>query len=60
MGMNPNPYATGETTVKYLQRLVHNPFTAKRSLSALSMAVQRHGNAFGEVQTDVRRRLESA
>lgn len=59
-GMNPNPYATGETTIKVSQRLVLNHFTAKRLLGALSTAVQRHEKAFGQVETDVRRRLKSA
>ena len=42
LGLNPNPYATGEVTVPVTQRIIMNHFTAKRLLSALSMALQRH------------------
>ncbi len=57
LGLNPNPYATGETTVHVGQRIIMNHFTAKRLLSALSMALQRHEQAFGVLETDVRRRV---
>ena len=35
-----------------------NHYTAKRLLSALSMALQRHEQAFGVLETDVRRRVK--
>jgi len=57
LGLNPNPYATGEITVPVGQRIIMNHFTAKRLLSALSMALQRHEQAFGVLETDVRRRV---
>ena len=57
LGLNPNPYATGEVTVPVGQRIIMNHFTAKRLLSALSMALQRHEQAFGVLETDVRRRV---
>jgi hypothetical protein len=57
LGLNPNPYATGEVTVPVTQRIIVNHFTAKRLLSALSMALQRHEQAFGVLETDVRRRV---
>ena len=56
LGLNPNPYAQGEVTVPVGQRIIMNHFTAKRLLSALSMALQRHEQAFGVLETDVRRR----
>lgn len=58
LGLNPNPYATGEVTVPVGQRIIMNHFTAKRLLSALSMALQRHEQAFGVLETDVRRRVK--
>ena len=57
LGLNANPYATGETTVKVSQRIIMNHFTAKRLLAALGMALQRHETAFGTVETDVRKRV---
>ena len=59
LGLNPNPYAQGEVTVPVSQRIIMNHFTAKRLLSALSMALQRHEQAFGVLETDVRRRVRS-
>ena len=58
LGLNPNPYATGEVKVPVTQRIIMNHFTAKRLLSALSMALQRHEQAFGVLETDVRRRVK--
>ena len=57
LGLNPNPYAQGEVTVNVSQRIIMNHFTAKRLLSALSMALQRHEQAFGVLETDVRKRV---
>jgi hypothetical protein len=59
LGLNPQPYATGEATVKVSQRIIMNHFTAKRLLAALGMALQRHENAFGMVETDVRKRVRT-
>lgn len=58
LGLNPNPYAQGSVTVHVGQRIIMNHFTAKRLLSALSMALQRHEQAFGVLETDVRRRVK--
>jgi hypothetical protein len=60
LGLNPNPYATGEVKVPVGQRIIMNHFTAKRLLSALSMALQRHEQAFGVLETDVRRRVRKS
>lgn len=56
-GLNPNPYGTGNTTVRVAQRIIVNHFTAKRLLIALSRALQRHEQAFGVLETDVRKRV---
>jgi len=57
LGLNPTPYATGKVEVKVTQRIILNHFTAKRLWSALSMALQRHEQAFGVLETDVRKRV---
>ena len=59
LGLNPQPYATGDVTVNVTQRIILNHFTAKRLLSALSMALQRHEQAFGVLETDVRKRVKA-
>ena len=59
LGLNPQPYATGEVTVQVAQRIILNHYTAKRLLSALSMALQRHEQAFGVLETDVRKRVKT-
>lgn len=60
LGLNPNPYAQGNVTVHVGQRIIMNHYTGKRLLSALSMALQRHEQAFGVLETDVRRRVKPA
>ena len=59
LGLNPQPYATGPVTVSVQQRIILNHYTAKRLLSALSMALQRHEQAFGVLETDVRKRVKA-
>jgi hypothetical protein len=59
LGLNPTPYATGKVDVKVNQRIILNHFTAKRLWSALSMALQRHEQAFGVLETDVRKRVKN-
>ncbi len=57
LGLNSNPYAPGDVTVTVSQRVIMNHFTAKRLQSALSMTLQRHEQAFGVLETDVRKRV---
>ncbi|MGC1275388.1 MAG: DUF3467 domain-containing protein [Planctomycetaceae bacterium] len=57
LGLNPHPFGTGEIVVPVSQRIIMNHFTAKRLLAALNMAVQRHEQAFGPLETDVRKRV---
>jgi hypothetical protein len=59
LGLNPQPYGTGEIPIKVSQRIIMNHFTAKRLLSALTMALQRHEQAFGVLETDVRKRVQT-
>ena len=60
MGVNPRPFGPGETTVKIQQRVILNFFTAKRLLNALAGTLQRHEQAFGVLETDVRKRVKQA
>ena len=59
LGLNPHPYGQGETTIRISQRIILNHYTAKRLLSALTMALQRHERAFGVLETDVRKRVRT-
>jgi hypothetical protein len=56
-GLNPNPYGNTNTTINVSHRIIVNHFTAKRLLTALSRALQRHEQAFGVLETDVRKRV---
>ncbi|GAB5441576.1 MAG: hypothetical protein Fues2KO_19250 [Fuerstiella sp.] len=59
LGLNPTPYATGKVDVKVNQRIILNHYTAKRLWQALSMALQRHEQAFGVLEIDVRKRVKT-
>jgi hypothetical protein len=58
LGLNPNPFG-GNTTINVTERVILNHYTAKRLLSALSMALQRHEQAFGVLETDIRKRVKA-
>lgn len=56
-GLNPQAPGGPALPVKISQRLVVNYFTAKRLWLALGAFLQRHEQAFGEVQIDVNKRV---
>lgn len=56
-GLNPQPAGAQPVPVKVSQRLVVNYYTAKRLWLALGAFLQRHEQAFGEVQIDVNKRV---
>ncbi len=58
LGLNPNPFG-GNTTIKVSDRIILNHYTAKRLLGALNMALQRHEQAFGVLETDIRKRVKT-
>ncbi|MCH2212802.1 MAG: DUF3467 domain-containing protein [Fuerstiella sp.] len=60
LGLNPNPYAAGKVNVKVNQRIIMNHFSAKRLLSAVATALNRHEQTFGPLETDVRKRVRGA
>jgi len=60
LGLNPTPYATGKVQVNVSQRIIMNHYSAKRLLSALATAINRHEQTFGALETDVRKRVRPA
>lgn len=57
-GLNKQVASEAPDPIQLTQRLVLNFFTAKRLAVALHMAVQRHEGAFGNLETDVQKRLQ--
>lgn len=57
LALNPNPLAAGVQHLKVSQRVILNHYTAKRLAALLTATVQRHEQAFGRLETDIRKRL---
>ena len=58
-GLNTQPFGPTTEPVQASQRIVTNFFTAKRLLHALQLTVQRHEQAFGVLEVDVQKRVQS-
>jgi hypothetical protein len=56
-GLNKQVGGNSPETIQLTQRIIVNFFTAKRLAAALVMAVQRHEQAFGMLETDVQKRV---
>jgi hypothetical protein len=56
-GLNPQPVGAASRPVVVTQRVTMNYYTAKRLCGALVMAVQRHENVFGTIETDIQKRV---
>jgi len=56
-GLNKQIGGDEPETIGLNQRIIVNFFTAKRLAAALVMAVQRHEQAFGVLETDVQKRV---
>lgn len=56
-GLNSQPMGGGSQNVEINQRVVLNFFTAKRLLHAMHMAISRHEQVFGELETDIQKRM---
>jgi len=56
-GLNKQVVGNAPDTIQLNQRIIVNFFTAKRLAAALMMAVQRHEQAFGVLETDVQKRV---
>ena len=60
LALNPNPVGQGgPMTLKVSQRVILNHYTAKRLAALLMATVQRHEQAFGVLETDVRKRVKA-
>lgn len=57
LALNPNPVGAPPEKIRVSQRVILNHFTAKRLVSLLASAVQRHEATFGVLETDVRKRV---
>ena len=58
LALNPNPIGQGNVKLKVSQRVILNHFTAKRLAALLAATVQRHEQAFGALETDIRKRVQ--
>lgn len=58
LALNPNPLSSGVQKLRVSQRVILNHFTAKRLAALLTATVQRHEQAFGRLETDIRKRLQ--
>jgi hypothetical protein len=56
-GLNSQPMGTNDQPVEITQRIVLNFYTAKRLLHALHVSVQRHEKIFGNIETDIQKRV---
>ena len=59
LGLNPQAFPQGNTTVKVAQRVAMNYYTAKRLLGAMTAAIQRHEKSFGVVEIDLAKRASA-
>ncbi len=59
-GLNPQPIGTPRKPIAVTQRIVLNFYTAKRMAHALDATLQRHEATFGELETDVQKRVKGA
>jgi hypothetical protein len=57
LALNPNPAGQGPQKLHISQRVILNHYTAKRLMTLLAATLQRHEQAFGFIETDVRKRL---
>lgn len=57
-GLNTQPMGnSNDQPVVIDQRIVLNFYTAKKLLHALHVSVQRHEEVFGNIETDIRKRV---
>lgn len=59
LAVNPNPMGNVDQKLRISQRVILNHYTAKRLAALLGATVQRHEQAFGPLEVDVRKRLVS-
>jgi len=59
-GLNIQNDKTRKMPIEVNQRVVMNYYTAKRMMSAIQIALDRHEKTFGPIETDVRKRMRGA
>lgn len=59
-GLNTQPGGQANAPISVTNRLILSYYTAKRMLAALHMTIQRHEQAFGTLETDVRKRVKQS
>ena len=59
LALNPQPVGQGNVKLRVSQRVILNHYTAKRLAALLAATVQRHEQAFGPLETDVRKRVQA-
>ncbi len=59
LALNPNPVGQPPEKIRVSQRVILNHYTAKRLVSLLASAVQRHEQTFGPLETDIRKRVKN-
>lgn len=57
-GLNKQVSGNSPEPVQLSERIIVNFYTAKRLAGALMMAVQRHEQAFGQLELDISRRVQ--
>jgi len=57
-GLNPQPIGLPTTPIVVSDQIVVNFYTAKRMLLALQATIQRHEQAFGNIEIDVQKRVK--
>jgi hypothetical protein len=57
-GLNFPPSGVSIRPIAVTQRIIMDYFTAKRTLHALQLTIERHENVFGVLETDVQRRVQ--
>ena len=58
-GLNPQPVGLPTQPIVVTDRIVTSFYTAKRMLLALQATISRHEQAFGDIETEVQKRLKS-
>jgi hypothetical protein len=56
-GLNPQPFGAPAHPIPVNPRIVMNFYCAKRMLHALQLTIERHETTFGEIETDVQKRV---
>jgi fructosamine-3-kinase len=56
-GLNSQPLGSPQQSINVSNRIVTSFYSAKRMLLTLQSAIQRHENAFGEIEIDVQKRV---